>query len=110
MKTVIYDGACKLCRITIDKAKKADAAGDLRFVDYTKDPVPPGVDPSALTREIHVVDDKGAVHRNADGILEMLAADPKKRWLVPLGRLPVVRTVLRWGYRLVARFRHGHPH
>ncbi|HTM68012.1 MAG TPA: DUF393 domain-containing protein [Candidatus Binatia bacterium] len=110
MKQVIYDGSCKLCRITIDKAKKADAGKTLEFVDFTSQPLPPGMGREAAEKEIHVIDEKGRVHKNAEGIMELLEADPKRRWLARLGRLPVIRTLLRWGYRLVARYRHGHEH
>lgn len=108
MKTVIYDGSCGLCRATIDGARRADQGKTLAFVDLTRHPLPPGIDRAAAEKEIHVIDEDGTVHRNAAGILQILEADPRRRWLARLGRLPVVRTILRRGYRLVARYRHGH--
>ena len=50
MKKVIYDGSCKLCRITIDKARKADAGKTLEFVDFTSQPLPPGMDRAAAEK------------------------------------------------------------
>ncbi len=108
MKKVIYDGSCKLCRITIDRVRKSPEAGEFEFVDFTRDDVPSGVDLDAAKKEIHVIDGKGAVHRNADGMMEILASSRRWRSLAALGRLPVIRTLLRWGYRLIARYRHGH--
>ncbi|HSD12540.1 MAG TPA: DUF393 domain-containing protein [Patescibacteria group bacterium] len=108
MKTVIYDGSCRLCRVTIDRVKKSPAAGEFEFVDFTRDTLPSGVDLPGAKKEIHVIDEHGGVHRNADGMMEILAAGPRWRWLAALGRLPVIRTLLRWGYRLIARYRHGH--
>lgn len=108
MKKVVYDGSCKLCRITIDKVKGSPEAGKFEFVDFTSQPVPPGVDPQEAKKEIHVIDERGGIHRNADGMMEILSSSPRWRWLASLGRLPIIRTFMRWGYRVVARYRHGH--
>ena len=108
MKKVIYDGSCSLCRVTIDKVKKARGSDELQFFDYMSESVPPGLDEKQLKKEIHVIDEHGTVHRNADGIMEILSVNPRWKWLAVIGRFPLIRIIFRWGYRLIARYRHGH--
>ena len=72
MKKIVYDGSCKLCTISIDKVRKSSSGGEFEYIDYTKDGLPEGIDKDEAAKEIHVVDHEGRVHKNADGMMEIL--------------------------------------
>ncbi len=112
--TVLYDGACPLCRREIGiyrglQPLRPDAP--VCFADVS-DPAfaLPATLPSGTTREqllkrFHVRDRDGALLSGAHAFLALWAALPGWRWLALTGRLPGVAWVMERGYRIFLRCR-----
>jgi DCC1-like thiol-disulfide oxidoreductase/DoxX len=56
----------------------------------------------AIEKEIHVVDEHGAVYRGALAILKIASQYPRLRVLAAIGQFPLVRSLLPIGYTIVA--------
>ena len=103
--TVLYDGECPFCRTQMTRLRRWDKHGQLRLLATQDRLVPeeyPQLDPLALLREMHVVEDSGAVHRGGDAVLLLarrLFPNPLVRLLLGLPLLP---TLVRAGYPMVA--------
>jgi predicted DCC family thiol-disulfide oxidoreductase YuxK len=74
--------------------------------DLTKDPLPKNISKTAAEREIHVIDANGKIYKNAEAILKILEEYPKWKFLVKLGRLPIIKQLLPIGYKLISVNRH----
>ena len=55
---------------------------------------------------MHVVDANGKIYRNAEAILKLLEVYPAWKFVVTVGRLPVIARILPIGYNFVAANRH----
>src|ERR1700685_3978799 len=105
-KTIIYDGSCAACSnlmLRIDHSKKNEA---FNKVDFTTDKLPEGVSRENLEKEIHVIDDKGRLHKNFDAILTISEEYPTFKTLVAIGRLPGFYQLGVLGYTIFAANRH----
>ena len=106
-KTIYYDGSCRMCNSIIKKVNVSSQKEKFNPKDITKDPLPQNITKTAAMKEIHVVDEKGKIYKNAEGILEILEEYPKWRFLVKLGRLPIIKQLLPIGYKVIASHRHS---
>lgn len=106
-KTIYFDGSCSMCRSIIRKVDSSSQKEKFDPKDLTKDPLPQNITRTAAEKEIHVVDENGKIYRNAEGILEILEEYPKWKFLVKIGRLPIIKQLLRVGYRIIASHRHS---
>ena len=105
--TVLYDGACPLCRAEIGVYRGLPSETPLCFADVS---APGQVLPAGLSREqllarFHVQHANGRVESGARAFLALWATLPGWRWLARLGRLPGVPTLMDGLYRLFLVFR-----
>jgi predicted DCC family thiol-disulfide oxidoreductase YuxK len=112
--TVLYDGACPLCRREIGIyrglqplrpdspvcfADVGDAASSLPSA------LPPGTTREQLLARFHVLGGDGALLSGAQAFLALWAALPGWRWLARAGRMPGVAWSMERSYRLFLRWR-----
>jgi predicted DCC family thiol-disulfide oxidoreductase YuxK len=106
--TLYYDGRCPFCATEMARLAHWDRASRLAFVDIAR----PGFDPSHLGATLQELNLE-VFSQRADGAVltgvgSLLAAYTLvgKGWLVWPLRVPVLRAVLSWLYRLFARNRY----
>ncbi len=108
--TVLYDGACPLCRREIGVYRglqplRPDAPVCFADVSDAAIPLPPGTTREQLLARFHVRGRDGALLRGAQAFLALWAALPRWRWLALAGRLPGVAWLMERGYLLFLRWR-----
>lgn len=108
--TVLYDGACPLCRREIGVYRQlqplqADSSICFADVNDATVPLPRGTTRDQLLARFHVQTADGKVLSGAQAFLALWAALPGWRWLAFLGRLPGALWVMERTYRLFLRFR-----
>ena len=108
--TVLYDGACPLCRREINVYRglqplQADAPLCFADVNDTTVPLPPGTTRAQLLARFHVRGPDGELLSGAQAFLALWAALPGWRWLALAGRLPGVAWGMERGYRAFLRAR-----
>jgi predicted DCC family thiol-disulfide oxidoreductase YuxK len=109
--TVLYDGACPLCRREIGVyrgLRPLEPDRPVCFADVSDAtlPLPPGTTREQLLARFHVRGRDGQLFSGAQAFLELWAALPGWRWLARAGRLPGAAWVMERGYRL---FLHSRP-
>lgn len=105
--TVLYDGACPMCRREIGLYRGLESDTPLCFLDIS-DPalaLPPGTTREQLMARFHVRGGDGRMRSGADAFLALWATLPGWRWLARLGRLPGVAWLMERAYRLFLRWR-----
>lgn len=106
--TLYYDGKCAFCAREMALLAEWDRAGRLDFVDIAQagfDPAHLGASMAELNRQMYSRTAQGEV---LVGIDSMLAAYPlvgRGALVWPL-RVPLLRSVLSWCYRLFAHHRY----
>ncbi len=105
--TVLYDGACPLCRREIGVYRGLKPNAPVCFADVQEDalPLPPGVTREQLLARFHVRAGTGELLSGAQAFLALWAALPGWRWLARIGRLPGATWALEHLYRLFLRWR-----
>lgn len=105
--TVLYDGACPLCRREIGLYRGLPASVPLCFVDVSDaaQPVPAGTTRPALMARFHVIDGEGRLVSGARAFLALWAVLPGWRWLARAGQLPGVAGLMELAYRGFLRVR-----
>ncbi len=107
--TVLYDGACPLCRREIAHVQGlAGRSGDagLCFVDISSADAPAfAADRERLLARFHVQRPDGSRLDGAAAFVAMWERLPGWRWLARMARLPGALTVLEWSYRGFLRLR-----
>jgi predicted DCC family thiol-disulfide oxidoreductase YuxK len=108
--TVLYDGACPLCRREIAHVRglaqrRPDSA--LCFVDISGDAgdAVAAADRKVLLARFHVQRADGSRLDGAAAFVAMWGRLPGWRWLARLARLPGVLVLLEWAYRGFLRVR-----
>lgn len=109
--TLLYDGACPMCRLEMDRLRERDGLHRLAFVDVSA----PGFDAGTYTSEASVQDMLELIHAvRADGSLAVGVDALRLAYeAVGLGalwlpaRLPLLRPGLDAAYALLARNRHA---
>ncbi len=103
--TVLYDGACPLCRREIAHVKGlAERQSDSRlcFVDISREAegdTRPAAERAALLARFHVQHADGSRIDGAAAFVAMWQRLPGWRWLARLAQLPGVLTLLEFAYR-----------
>lgn len=99
--TVLYDGACPLCRREIGLYRGLHATAPLHFEDVsdTAAVVPEGVTRDQLMARFHVRQANGSLLSGAQAFLAMWAVLPGWRWLARLGRVPGAAWLMEQAYR-----------
>ena len=108
--TVLYDGACPLCRREIGVYRglqplPSDSPVCFSDVNDAALPLPPGTTREQLLARFHVRGRNGELLSGAQAFLALWAALPGWRWLALAGRLPGAAWVMERGYRLFLRWR-----
>src|SRR5580692_1608870 len=102
--TAFYDGKCPMCATLANAVRCSTWQDAFDFKDMHKQKSMPFAT-DAVEKEIHVVDRDGQTYRGAQAILKIASQYPRLRMLAAIGRLPVVRPLLPFGYNIVARNR-----
>jgi predicted DCC family thiol-disulfide oxidoreductase YuxK len=99
--TVLYDGACPLCRREIGLYRGLPADTPLCFADVSDpaQPLPAGATRERLMARFHVLDGQGRLVSGAPAFLALWAVLPGWRWLARAGRLPGVAWAMEVAYR-----------
>ncbi|MCZ4317281.1 DUF393 domain-containing protein [Comamonadaceae bacterium G21597-S1] len=105
--TVLYDGACPLCRREIGLYRDLPASARLHFEDVSASGavVPDGVTRAELLARFHVRQADGRLLSGAQAFLAMWALLPGWRWLARAGRIPGVAWLMERAYRGFLRLR-----
>lgn len=105
--TVLYDGACPLCRREIALYRGLPASRPLAFVDVSDAAaaLPPGADRARLLARFHVRRADGTLADGARGFIALWAELPGWRWLARLAALPGATPLLEAAYRFFLRLR-----
>ncbi|WP_437203343.1 thiol-disulfide oxidoreductase DCC family protein [Planctomicrobium sp. SH664] len=104
---VYFDGACPLCRREIALLRNWDRQQRIEFTDIANPQFQPaalGLSARALMDEIHARLADGTIIRGVE-VFRRLYTAVGWGWLVALTRLPGMRQLLDWGYRIFARNR-----
>jgi len=108
--TVLYDGACPLCRREIAvyrDLQPLQSGSPVCFVDISNAavPLPVGTTREQLLARFHVQGPDGQLLSGAQAFLSLWAALPGWRLLALAGRLPGATWVIERMYRLFLRWR-----
>lgn len=105
--TVLYDGACPLCRREIGVYAGLRPDTPLRFADVSDASLrlPPGTSRRQLLARFHVRTGDGRLLDGAQAFLALWSVLPGWRWLARAGRLPGVAWAMERLYRLFLRGR-----
>ena len=105
--TVLYDGACPLCRREIGLYRGLQPDAPVCFADVSDAalPLPPGTTREQLLARFHVRSRDGQWLSGAEAFLALWAALPGWRWLARAGRLPGAAWAMERIYRLFLRWR-----
>ena len=106
--TVLYDGACPLCRREIGVYRGLQSSTPVCFADVSDaaQPLPPGTTREQLLARFHVRGGDGRLLSGAQAFLALWAALPGWRWLARVGRVPGAAWAMERVYRL---FLHVRP-
>lgn len=105
--TVLYDGACPLCRAEIGVYRGLSSDTPLCFADVSAQgqALPEGLSREQLLARFHVQHADGRVESGARAFLALWATLPGWRWLARLGRVPGMPSVMEAAYRAFLVFR-----
>lgn len=105
--TVLYDGACPLCRAEIGVYRGLPSDTPLCFADVSApgQGLPEGLSREQLLARFHVQHADGRVESGARAFLALWATLPGWRWLARLGRVPGAPSLMEGLYRLFLVFR-----
>ncbi|MCV2359873.1 DUF393 domain-containing protein [Paucibacter sp. TC2R-5] len=99
--TVLYDGACPLCRREIGVYQGLQASEPVCFADVSDAAaiLPPGSTREQLMARFHVQAADGRLLSGAQAFLALWATLPGWRWLAKLGQVPGLAWVMERAYR-----------
>jgi predicted DCC family thiol-disulfide oxidoreductase YuxK len=108
--TVLYDGACPLCRREIGvyrDLQPLQPGSPVCFADVSSEavPLPAGTTREQLLARFHVQGRDGQLLSGAQAFLALWAALPGWRWLALAGRLPGTSWVMERMYRVFLKCR-----
>lgn len=105
--TVLYDGACPLCRREIGVYRGLQPHSPVCFADVSDaaQPLPAGTTREQLLARFHVRSRDGELLSGAEAFLALWAALPGWRRLALAGRLPGATWMMERMYRVFLRWR-----
>ena len=105
--TVLYDGACPLCRreIGIYRGLRPNTPVCFSDVSDAAQSLPPNTTREQLLARFHVRSHDGQLLSGAQAFLALWAALPGWRWLALTGRLPGATWAMERPYRFFLRWR-----
>ena len=105
--TILYNGACPICRREIEHYRHLDAGEDsaLAFDDISE-PSPTltqiSLSQDKAKRRLHVLDADGRLLVGIPAFAAIWDRLPRYRWLSTVTRLPILRSFLPWIYEVIA--------
>ena len=109
--TVLYDGACPLCRREIAVYRDLEPLQPVAYLDLANPSaqggaeLPAGLSREALLARFHVRLADGRIESGARAFVALWAQLPYWRWLARVARLPGVTPLLELAYRGFLRIR-----
>lgn len=111
--TVLYDGACPLCRREIGLYQRIGKDAPVRFCDVSQSApadqatsdLPPGLTRPQLLARFHVRYSDGEVLDGAAAFVALWRNLPGWRWLAQLARIPGMLWLMERSYRAFLRVR-----
>lgn len=105
--TVLYDGACPLCRREMRLYEGLQPREPLCFVDVSNpaSSLPAGATRAQAMARFHVMGRDGQLLSGAQAFLALWSALPGWRWLARIGQLPGAAWALERLYRVFLRCR-----
>ena len=105
--TVLYDGACPLCRREIALYRGLPASQPLAFVDVSDaaSALPAGTPRARLLARFHVQRPDGTLADGARGFVALWAVLPGWRWLARAAALPGITPLMEVAYRAFLHLR-----
>src|SRR2546428_12638237 len=112
MRTLIYDGQCRLCvtaKEGLERLGPVPQQSDIRFVQYQREEAA-----SRLGSEYNpgrpdvafLVEPDGTISRGLAAFLPLVPGLPGGRVLHAVLRVPLIRALAYFAYRLVPRYRY----
>jgi predicted DCC family thiol-disulfide oxidoreductase YuxK len=110
MLAILYDGACEMCRASVQAIEKFDTSGKIEPIDLHNPEAHakfPSLEMKDLLEELHAVDDQGMVYRGARAINEILRLQPGiKGWLAYAWYIPGYAWLADRQYKRIASSRY----
>ena len=107
--TVLYDGACNLCRASVARVRRMDPRSLIELLDLHDPAVPvrfPQVNIKEAMRLMQAVDRRGRVYSGADAWARIGLVLPGWKWAAWLLLVPGIHFVAQRFYGWVARNRY----
>ena len=107
--TVLYDGACGLCRASVERLRRIDKGGRVELVDLHEPEVAarfPHIDREEALRWMQAVDRNGKTYAGADAWARIGLTLPGWKWVAWILLVPGVHWAARQIYAWVARNRY----
>ncbi len=105
--SIFYDGECPMCSAVVAKINNSSRSADFKYIDATTATLPKSLTRRDALKEIHVIDESGNTHKNADAILKIIEGYPGYKLLARVGRFPIIRQALKLVYKFIAANRHA---
>ena len=102
---VYFNNSCKICRSEINLYKKENVK-DIDWIDITnnsKAEQETSKNDKELLRRLHIKDDNKVVE-GAEAFLYVWKKIPKYKFLYNFFKLPIIFTIFKYGYEMVAYF------
>jgi predicted DCC family thiol-disulfide oxidoreductase YuxK len=110
MRTLIYDGQCRLCVTAKEGLERLGPDPDVQFVPYQSEEAACrlGAEYKRGRPDVaFLVEPDGTISRGLDAFLPLVPGLPGGRVLQAILRVPLVRPLAYLAYRLVARYRYS---
>jgi predicted DCC family thiol-disulfide oxidoreductase YuxK len=107
--TVLFDGACSLCRKSVARARRFDSRARIEFLDLHDVSVPqrfPQIDKEAAMRWMQAVDSDSRVHSGIDAWERIGSLLPGWSLIAWILRVPGVHWISAKTYAWIARNRY----
>jgi predicted DCC family thiol-disulfide oxidoreductase YuxK len=107
--TVLFDGACPLCRASVERVRRHGPAGRIELVDLHDPGVParfPQINADEAMRLMQAVDRRGRTYSGVDAWARIGLSLPGWKWLAWFLLVPGVHLIAAQVYGWVARNRY----
>ena len=102
---VYFNNSCKICRTEINLYKKENIKG-IKWVDITNNSQAEKEtlkNDKALLRRLHIKE-QNKVFEGAEAFLQVWKKIPKYKFLYNFFKLPIIFTIFKYGYEIIAFF------
>jgi predicted DCC family thiol-disulfide oxidoreductase YuxK len=104
--TVLYDGACPVCRREIGLYQRSEGADAVAWCDVSRPAaLPEGLTGEAAMARFHVIDARGELKSGAEAFIALWLSLPRWRWLGRIASVPPLPWLLERLYRGFLRIR-----